>query len=792
LENDDGLLTDAGFWDEESAWRFYGDTENNYSTFGNQQSRPEAALVEKLINAVDALLMGECLSRGIDPEGPEAPRSPLEAVARFFEDVPKAEGAGFISEWTERKRTEIAKKITLAATGNKPNIGAPCYSIADQGEGQTPSAVPETLLSLARSNKLRIPFVQGKFNMGGTGVLQFCGALNLQLIVTKRHPKIAKLSDDPDKDKWSFTVVRRESPAEGRRSSVFTYLAPIGCVSNPRAGQVLRFAANSLKIFPRENDPYSRSAEWGTLIKLYEYTLRKSHILRKGGLLNPLEILIPNPAVPIRLHECRPYGGHSGSFANNLVGLKVRLTSARSDNLEHGFPYTCSMMVSGESLTAKVFAFKKNKAGTYRGNEGVIFTIQGQTHGTFSTSFFRRKSVGLSYIHDSVLVIVDCTNFSGRNREDLFMNSRDRLRRGPLYNSLENILEYVLKNSEPLRNLKDRRRAEAIAEKVGDSRPLQETLKSILEKSPSLSRLFLQGKQLTNPFRPKHVKYGVSKFEGVRFPTFFKFKAIDYGKLLKRDCNINVRSRLTFETDAENSYFDREVDKGEAKIFIVLNNSLQPVSDYSLNLYNGIATLNMRLPNDCKVGDEINYLCQVTDRTRIEPFKNFFRIKVIKENIPRRNQGKRRNPPSKEKGRDRESPTGIQLPKVTRVREEYWGRQSPPFDQYTALVIKNVGDEDREDSYDFYINIDNIYLKSEQKTSKEDSEILLTRFETGMVLLGLGLLNNYASKTQTNESIDEFDSEIDIEKDVEQVTKAVAPILLPMIESLGDLTAEEI
>lgn len=44
--------------------------------------------------------------------------------------------------------------------------------------------------------------------------------------------------------------------------------------------------------------------------------------------------------------------------------------------------------------------------------------------------FFRRKNVGLSYLSDSILVVVDCSRFSGRAREDLFMNSREAERRG--------------------------------------------------------------------------------------------------------------------------------------------------------------------------------------------------------------------------------------------------------------------------------------------------------------------------------------------------------------------------
>jgi len=79
------ILTEVGFWENKRVWRLYGDRENNFSTIGNQQNRPDAALVEKLINSVDARLMHECLARGINPESPAAPQNIRESVARFFE-----------------------------------------------------------------------------------------------------------------------------------------------------------------------------------------------------------------------------------------------------------------------------------------------------------------------------------------------------------------------------------------------------------------------------------------------------------------------------------------------------------------------------------------------------------------------------------------------------------------------------------------------------------------------------------------------------------------------------------
>ncbi len=48
------VLAVAGLWDNKRVWRLYGDRENNFSTIGNQRNRPDAALVEKLVNSVDA------------------------------------------------------------------------------------------------------------------------------------------------------------------------------------------------------------------------------------------------------------------------------------------------------------------------------------------------------------------------------------------------------------------------------------------------------------------------------------------------------------------------------------------------------------------------------------------------------------------------------------------------------------------------------------------------------------------------------------------------------------------
>ncbi len=608
-----GLLKKAGLWDNKDLWRFYGDYENNYNTIGNQQGRPDAALVEKVVNAVDARLMNECLVRGIDPEGPQAPQSIRQAVAMFFDDHynPDSAHAGQVKNWPNPKRTEMARWLTLVATGAGARSGNPCFTISDRGEGQTPERMPDTFLSLTKSNKLRIPFVQGKFNMGGTGVFEFCGPNGLQLIVTRRNPEILKGKlAHPSDTQWGFTIVRRENAGAGPvRNSVYTYLAPVGADTKPCQGSVLRFTADSMPIFPQGRNPYGRESQWGTLIKLYEYAatgFKSNILLSTPSLLSRLDLLLPDVALPVRLYECRPtYKGHEGSFENNLTGLGVRLEDDRGKNLEEGFPTSCPISALGEQMTATIYAFKKGKAETYRKHEGIIFTLNGQTHGHLPPDFFIRKAVGLSYLADSILVMVDCSRFTGRSREVLFMNSRDRLRSGDLKAEIEDALEDMMKNHQGLRDLKERRRREQTEAKLADSKPLEDILESLLKKNPTLTNLFLKGLRASTPFKTMKVREEEKPFKGKRFPTFFKLKGRDYGQELVRETPINMRSRIIFETDAENDYFNisRGTEAGQFSLFIVTGEHRIPVTDYvGPNLQNGIGTLSLQLPPTCHVG----------------------------------------------------------------------------------------------------------------------------------------------------------------------------------------------
>lgn len=522
--------------------------------------------------------------------------------------------------------------------------------------------------------------------------------------------------------------------------------------------------------------------------------------------MSRVDLLLPDVALPMRFHECRSYGGHKGSPETTLTGAKVRLEDNKADNLEYD-PTSFKINVHGEEMTGTIYAFKKGKADTYRKSEGIIFSLNGQTHGYLTTDFFGHKKVGHGYLRDSIFIIMDCSKFSGRAREKLFMNSRDRLRTGELRDAIEDELEYTLKHDPSLRELRERRRREEIESRLEDSRPLEDVLRPLLEKSPVLSNLLLHGKRASTPFRTKRVGLEDKPFEGKRYPSLFKFKGKQYGTELNQNCHINQRCRITFETDAVNDYFNREIDGGESSLFLVSDNGRSLVEDYTLNLQSGIATLNLRLPANCRVGDEMRFVAQVTDTTQMELFENHFTIHIKQAaEQPTSHKRTRRKPPSNSEGNEREIPSGIELPTVIKVYEspedgaKSWEDMSPSFDKYSAMRVIHAGGSNGNDSerevYDFFVNADNIYLKSEMKPKNQNSEMVSARFVYGMVLLGLALLQEekqaeeLASKAEANGH--ERDSgTTPIEDRVEVFSKAVSPVLLPMIEHLGTLDLEE-
>jgi hypothetical protein len=768
------VLMAADLWNNQKYWHPFGDIENNWSTIGNQQSEAEAALVEKIINSIDATLMKECLKRGIPLDSPQAPKSISDAMEQYFNIK-----GGKLQDITPSERTKFAKSIVLAATGDKTH---PCITIVDQGEGQTPNKMPETILSINKSNKLKVPFVQGKFNMGGTGVLSFCGDRDqLQLIISKRCPDISNYTNDDVFSHWGFTVIRRERPQndDDRLISMVTYL-----VSDDKKVRTF-LSDNGIDVIPSSSGAYG-TMHFGMYCRMYDFNLSpglRSNI--NSNLYFRLSTLMPSLAYPIYLDECRDYKAHT--MFRTLSGLNVRLNDSSSDSDSSTIEDRLSAFfnIDGQKLSVAIYVFKKtsekraDKTKEYPNNEGVLLTLNGQTHGYIDRRFFRRKSVGYSYIADDLLAIVDCSYIDKGTREDLFMNSRDRMRAGSFRKKIESELEDFLKNDETLLRLESTRRAEAIADKLADDKPLEEILSSVFKSSSVLSKLFLSGERLKNPIDLSK-KTSTKAFVGKFNPTYFTIEKKPSIDVVKRDVQIGRKFRITYSTDAVNDFFSRDEYPGEYVLYcddVLCDN-------HRLRLHNGIAVLSVSLPEDAQDGRQYHYKCIVKDTNIDSEFPSEFEVSVIPFIESTGGGGTRKQPPGDESDDKSISPSGISLPNVTEVYKDKWDEHN--FVRESALKVERVAAD--VEVFDFFINMDNIHLQTELKSfTKDDVKMTVykSRYMYAMVLIGLGILGYYSNNYNTTNNDDEDFQEITPEEMVKTISEMLSPMILPMIDVLG-------
>jgi len=267
--------------------------------------------------------------------------------------------------------------------------------------------------------------------------------------------------------------------------------------------------------------------------------------------------------------------------------------------------------------------------------------------------------------------------------------------------------------------------------------------------------------------------------QGSKFPCIFELEK-KFSESTPKIASLNKRFRIQYLTDAVNDYFDRDSDPGEFKLYL----NEVPYNDFSCNLWNGIATLNVVLPEDNQIGDSLIFRSEVIDVSRWESFNEEFYVVIGKESKNGKGNGKRRKPRSNRNGNGEKKEDQLALPEMIQVYRNEWERHS--FNENSALKVEDSGD----DGYDFYINMDNIHLLTEKKDDqKTDCKLLDARYKYGMTLIGLAFLNNQIIDREKEE--DKMEENGNVYQLIKDVTSIISPMLLPMISELGDLEIEE-
>jgi len=784
------LLDGAGLWTDDSAWRPLGDNESNYGIVNNQQGDAFGALVEKIVNSIDARLELACLLAGIDPTSEDAPRTGREVVARFVEeaDGELKDSDGLLALWGERGIDVLAhaRNICVVATGSRDHT-PPNISIIDKGVGQTPSNFPTTFMSLVSGNKAKIPFVTGKWNMGGTGALPFCSKQHkFQVVVSKRNPlTLGPTVSDSDRN-WGCSVIRQRPRREGDRLAVFEYLAP---TDTEGVSMVLECDLESLPLFPSESpdEAFARPTDSGTMIKLIEYEWQttgvtgasRSTVLQGKSLRTQVDCRLADPLLPVRLFEGRDYS--SSSSAVTILGVLNKLR--HSDLVEPECPITAELNISGSRLPVEVNVFRsKNEAGKKmrrvdHAPYGVILTLNGQMHAHLEPRWFANKAVDLSYIKDSLLVVVDCSYLTNEDVDTLFMASRDRARDTELYQGILSDLADLLKHDPVLRETNNRRREEQIIEALADDKPLVDVLKKMLKSSPLLASFLKLGGKISAPFAGSGASSGsTGTFSGQASPTFLRFVK-NSDTTLKRTVEAGSRSRFDFETDAQNDYFSRVRMRGTRAVIDAANN---PVPGSWGNLHDGFTSFNLSPIPSSEVGKTLVLKVSWSDPIRTTPLECSLELTVTAPGKPK-GSGTKGGRKSTDSGRGSSgSPDRLEMPPI----QDKSHHDDEDWTDRTAMTV-NLSDGKADQ---FWYNRDNRFLKDAQKRSKSEPRLLEHRFKLGLALLSLSLIDSLENSGATRAD-DEPEPEYvpDTEEEVARVTAAVAPVLLPMIEGLASI-----
>ncbi|MDP3763737.1 MAG: hypothetical protein Q8Q92_03775 [bacterium] len=525
----------------EEGWLFYGGRSNNVGTVDGQMRDADNALMEKITNSIDAILMRRCYEEGIDPRDKnKAPHNMAEALQRFFGGKEKI----------REKRSEFAKEwLRLTAEGKRDR---PTITIIDKGEGQQPNNIKNTIVSLNQNIKEKIPFVYGTYNQGGSSPLGFTGNPNtydfnyLQLILCRRPPTIKDEIRSSNFDHFGFTIVRRRFDYSSEKF-VYEYL-----VEN-KTEDIFSFPADE----PIKVDDYTFNE--GCLIKLYDYQLPQRGNIVFRGLNEFMEKKLPDVPLPIYLKELRDY---KGGIDYTIFGLREKLLR-KKEILRDAYPQKLPVDL-GEIGKKEVELFiLKHKIETEEDlssylemPEKIFFIKDGLVLHTENISWLRNEC-DLVDVSPYVFAFIDISTINPpiaqmlhSGREKFKNNATTRL-------ALERLKIFFA--SETFKELdKEYARLAFSSENAFKDETLRKELMKEIESQPELRELF----DLGDDFPIKEDKGDEPtldpEYEGSYLPEKFDLLGTN-----PREVDEGSYCKVSFDTSADSKLFERREDRGE-------------------------------------------------------------------------------------------------------------------------------------------------------------------------------------------------------------------------------------
>ena len=509
-------------------WRPLDGRETNFNITSNQASDGGKALTELMTNMVDAVLMKHALKAGIDPKGKKAPQTMHAAVDKLIKPLRggKLTNLDPKDPWL---RSFAQSNLVIGVTGAKTKrTGLPCYTFVDNGEGQKPEDFESTFLSLSTGNKKDIPFVQGKYNMGSSGVLGYCGLKWFKLIVSRRY--------DGEKP-WGFTLMRKR-PGGGMPIAEY-FVLPSGAIPSFEEDALYPFVKGD----GRRYDGVHLST--GSVIKLYDYQIGSRF---SGGFRGSREALNENlvdTILPFRILDFRqtPDPKRRGDRAEGIdprsfCGMEFLLLRAhREDHAEDdeeeddaaGTGQIAVGTITTDDLgTISVSAIRlKRKLPGWleKSNNRVFHAVNGQVQFK-QTRGYLSQTCGFPALKDRVVIIVDASDLSFEAHNEVWKGDREHIRNTIVGERYQDAVTAAIKESKALQDLQNEVAKEELQQAAKSQR--NDLFQKLVDADRNLATLLThRDPVITLPSAGSGEKgndEGTGEYEGKYSPTEFPIR----------------------------------------------------------------------------------------------------------------------------------------------------------------------------------------------------------------------------------------------------------------------------
>lgn len=721
--------------------------ETNYNVTTNQQASGPKAATELMTNMVDAILLKAAQKAGIDPKAPDAPQSVYAAVAKFF----NLKGGRMVNEDDKNWLADFSSKnLVVAISGARNNKeGLPCYTFADNGEGQNAEGFEDTFLSLSSGNKKDVPFVQGKFNMGSSGVLSYCGECWYKLIVSKKWNS---------KGDWGWTIVRRR-PGDGM--PIAEYFKP---------GEIP--TANMSTIYPlstRNKERYpSFSLTTGTIVKLYDFHVGASFMGFKGA-REALNENLADTILPFRILDLRqtPTTGKGsdralGVDARPFYGMEYLLRKTHNDpNVELAADEDEAAAddekigvetVDHPSLgRIEIYALRlKSKLPEWLkgSNNRVFHAVNGQVQFKQTRGFL--TTCKLPALKDRVVIIVDASGLTDAAHNDVWKADRESVRetgKGGLY---KQFVKEAIEKSEVLHSLQNEiareelktavdERSNDLFQKLVDN---DKTLAALLgSRSPAISIL---AKSVDGNGKGSGKGSGDgpgdddAPFAGTYSPSFLT--AENRFRKSGAAIPINRPRAITFVTDVRNDYLVRDENQGR---LLLTDTSLIQKFVIRRSLRNGRLTVTLTpIEGQVNVGDTFVLEIGLADDAMPAPVSDRVEVVIAASELiePHPHVGGKNK---KTKGTNAEPPN-VGLPSYKLLTADGRIDAGQQTEQWPEWMTDEDGGfvEDLAINVKMYkINIDNKWLQSYRRAQRGQilKDSMTQKYILGMRIFLLGI-----------------------------------------------------